>query len=249
MRYLFLITISFLPHLLQAQSSNQGHLASYTFKAEYMDRYIFRGHVLNDNPTMLGQFKFGVGKFSYDLVYTQPQDKKDTSWNEEFNHSVKFTMIQGRRVTDFGYRVYEYDGLIPDTQEIFTRVTHLTKWNPTYGLSVDFDTYKGYYLDYSISRKTPLSRTFLMEYGIRGGIAYELEEKENDEGKITEPGFFNDDGFTSALADLSLKWAPAPWLNMETGFQYHYSFDNRLFNDVIDRENTVWKTSVTIRFP
>ena len=249
MRYLFLLTICFLPNLLKAQTNTQGGLASYTFKASYMDRYIFRGHVFNDDPTMLGEFTFGIGKFSYDLVYTQPQDEALANWDQEFNHSVKFTTLQGRRVTDFGYRVYEYSGLIPDTQEIFTRVTHLTKWNPTYGLSIDFDTYKGYYLDYAISRKTPLSRTFLMEYGLRGGIAYELDEKKNDEGKITEQGFFNDDGFTSALAHLKVKWVPVPWLNLESGIQYHYSFDDRLYNDVIARDNTVWTSSVTVRFP
>ena len=247
---LFLFLFITAPGWEPALGQDDKGMASYTFKGSFVDTYIFRGHVFNDDATLLGEAGIGIGKWSYNLIYAKPDDERTAPFEEEFNHSVSYTTIKGRRVTTFGYQAYDYNGLQPDTQEFFSRVSTLTKWRPTYGIAFDFDTYKGFYLDYSIARRYPLTRRSQLDFSIQGGIAYELEEEVDDQGRVTEPGFFGDDGFTSALARLKYVWQPLTWFTLETGIEYHYAFDDFLYRDErIDKSNTVWRSSLTIRFP
>ena len=225
-------------------------MASYTFKAAYADRYVFRGHLFHDDPTAFGEFGLGIASWSYNLFYAKPVDATPGLFEEEYNHSISYTTIQGGRVTTIGYQVFNYDGVTPDTQEFFTRISHLTKWRPTYGLAYDFDTYKGFYADFSITRNLPLTNRIRVEFSILGGLSYDMTEERDSEDRIIEPGFYEGDGFTDASARLKLDWQPLNWLRLETGLRYYQLLDDLLHQDpTVDKSFTVWRSAVTIRFP
>ena len=244
MRSFVLSALFCLSHFLFAQGSSD---ASFTFKGSYHNIYLFRGHVFNDDTTAIGAFGAGIARWSYDLIYVDPLEQQG-GLNSEYNHTVTFTTASRGRISTLGYTFYDYDGLIPDTQEIFFRVSHTGKWNPTYGLSFDFDTYKGYYLDYSLTRNFPFSRRTSFVASLWGGISYNLTEERNESDQITEPGFFGKDGFNHASALLKYAWQPADWLSIETGLQYHYAFDDFLYDGtIIKRDNTEWRSAFTIR--
>ena len=233
---------------LSAQVSG---MTSYTFKISHVDKYLFRGDLLNDDSTLMGDLTIGIGSWSYQAFYAEPSDQT-AQFSDETNHIFSYTMIQGRRVTTVGYQLFEYGGDRPDTQEFFTKVQYLTKWKPTYGFHYDFDTYKGYYFDYSFTRDYPLTRQFALQFNLNGGLAYELDEDFDEERNVVlEPAFFEDNGFTSSQASLRFLWQPLKWLSLETAYQYNYAWDDKLYDEAagIERDQTVWRSTMTIRFP
>ena len=241
---ILLLTVTLLP--IQAQSGKG--LASFTFRTGYSDVYLFRGRNFNDDDTLFGELSFGIGKFAYTAFFADPFDEGFGTIDQELSHSFSYTTLSGRRVTTIGYQFLNYDGIQPDTQEFFTRVRHLTRWNATYGLSFDFDTYRGYYFDYSFRRDYPFTRTTALQFGLSGGIALDLDEKTNRRGVVTEPGFFGDDGFTHATAKVQFLWQAAPWFSLETGVHYNYSFDDALYEPQgLDRDTVIFRSWLTLK--
>ena len=264
MRYLVFIFCGLISLAVTGQSTiqpsqNKGPgMASYTFKVAYTDTYVFRGHVFENDNTAIGEAGVGIGKWSYNLWYAEPQNNTLGILESEFNHSISYTTLTRGRVTTVGYQIYKYKGMLEDTQEFFTRIRHLTKWQPTYGLYYDIDTYKGYYLDFAFSRDMPLSRKSNLHFRLKGGLAYDMEPKTRDVlgpggpvEEVVEEGFFGDDGFTSGSFQVKYTWAPLDWLSMEAGGEYHYAFDDFLFanNPALERDTTLWKAGLTVRFP
>ena len=263
MRYLVLIFFALIhamvfgQHIGQPQQQKGPGMASYTFKVAYTDTYVFRGHVFENDNTAIGEAGVGIGKWYYNLWYAEPQNNTLGILESEYNHAVSYTTISRGRVTTIGYQAFKYKGMLDDTQEFFTRVRHLGKWQPTYGLYYDIDTYKGFYLDLAASRDMPLSRKSNLHFRLQGGLAYDLEPKKivNADGVetefVSEEGFFGDDGITSASFELKYTWAPLNWLSMEAGGEYHYAFDDFLYenNPAIEKDTTLWKAGLTVRFP
>jgi hypothetical protein len=239
-----LLSVCFLP----AQAQGGKGLASFTFRAGYSDVYLFRGRNFNDDATQLGEFSFGIGKFAYTLNYAEPMDEGFGTIDQELSHAFSYTTIAGNRVTTIGYQFLNYDGLQPDTQEFFTRVRHLNRWNTNYGLTFDFDTYKGYYFDYSFRRDFPLTKFTVLQFGLDGGIALDLDPSINAEGTVTEPGFFGDDGFTHSKASVQFLWQASRWFSVETGVHYNYAWDEALYEPQdLDQGTFIWRSWLTFR--
>ncbi len=242
--FLALLTISSL-----ALAQGKGP-ASYTVKAAYVDAYIFRGKTFHNDDALLGEFGYGIGKFSYNLVYVKPND--DTPFlEEEFNHAVSYTTIRGQTAVTVGYQAYDYDGLAPDTQEFFTRVAYLrSPLNFTYGLAIDIDAYRGYYLDFSLSKSYLFSRKSDLQFRLQGGLSYDMEEEVDDRGVTVEEGFYGKDGVNHGVASVKWIWRPAQWFRFETGAHYHYAFDDFLHQSpAIDQGNLVWRSAISITLP
>lgn len=243
-------------------------MTSFSLKATYADMYLFRGHVYAIDDSLIGDAGVGMGQWSYHMLYAKPKDSTfDTSlFTKEYTHEVSYTSIVGGKVITYGYHFYDYNqadpladpnqtyliGLPPDTQELFTRVAVNSPWNPTYGLAFDFDTYRGYYLDFSLTRFWSLTQSSKLAFTFLAAGSYQMIEKtkEGRSTEIIEPGFFEDDGVNHGSAHVKYSWEPQKWLKLETGLDYHYAFDHKLYDDVvIDRGNLVWRSSVTLTLP
>lgn len=243
-----------------AMAQKKGQL-SFNFKASYADAYLFRGHMYHDDATLFGEAGIGMGKWSYQLHYADPMDDIQgsglpTLFDAEFNHEVAYTNVAGNRIMTFGYHFFDYEnGLLPDTQEIFTRVSYNRPWNPSYGITYDFDTYKGYYIDFSLTRFWRATRRSHVVFNIRAAGSYDMEEETNDDLQdvpvvVLEPGFFEKDGINHASTTVKFQWQPQKWLKIETGVDYHYAFDDLLYDDVtVERDNVVWRSSLTLTLP
>ena len=233
--------------------AQSGRAASITFKGSFVDTYLFRGHVYNPDEAVLADLGIGIASWSYNVTAVEALDSSSTNAlfvESEQIHNVSYTTVGRGRITTYGYQYLNYDDARPDTQEFFMRVAHNTKWNPTYGVAFDIDTYKGYYFDVGVTRLMPLTRRSQLLFNLRGGLSYDMDEKRNSEGTVTEPGFFDDDGINHASAHAIYVWQPANWVKLETGIDYHHAFDDVLYDDVlIDRGNTVWKTAITLTIP
>ncbi len=246
-----LMTFLSLSAQTRGNGSSSGGFRSYTLKGAYMDTYLFRGHTFHNDPTYLGQLGIGMGKWSYDLVYAKPTDSNSALFEREINHQISYTILQGRRVTTVGYVAYEYEGVaLEDTQEFFTRVSHLTKWKPTYGIAFDIDAYRGYFFDVSLQRDFPVSRTTFLTINAKLAGTYNMEEKTNDQGVVTEKAFSGDDGLTTGSVSVKFTWQPAKWVTLDSGFQYHHAFDELLYTaEGVEENTTIWRSSITLRFP
>lgn len=229
---------------------------AFSLKARYMDKYLFRGHLFHDDPAYQGEFGVGIASWSYNLVYTETDaggsDALPFSGLErEYNHSVNFTTVQGRRVTTIGYQYYDYQGLGIDTQEFFVRVTSPgSRWNPTYGVTFDIDAYKGYYFDFSLTRSFAVSARSSFLVSLRTALSYEMDEKTNDQGVVTEHGFYEDDGFAHSALVAKYVWLIGRRMKFEGEYLYHYAHDDGLYDDVIvDRDFGTWQAGISITFP
>ncbi len=231
-------------------------LLHFNFKASYVDAYLYRGHLLNDDNTLMGEVGVGMGKWSYQLLYADGNEDPvgtATLFGKEYTHEVAYTNLSGNKVVTYGYHFNDYDGgVLPDTQEIFTRVAVNSPWNWTYGLAYDFDTYRGYYLDFSLTRFMPMTERSQLAFSLRGAGSYDLtlKTKGGRANTVLEPAFFEDDGFNHASAHLKYLWQPQRWLKLETGLDYHYAFDDLLYDDItVERDKLVWRSSFTLTLP
>lgn len=251
MRFLFsavLFVLGFTAPALWAQGSSATD-ASISFKGSYHDLYLFRGHVFNNDPVILGEAIVGFSNWSYNLLFAEPAEIRGPL-ERELSHTLNYTTISRGRVTTMGYSFFDYEGSLPETQEIFFRVAHTGRWHTSYGLAYDFDAYKGYYADGSITRFWPFSRGSSLVFNLSGGLSYQMDEERNEQNLITEPGFFGEDGLNHASALLKWVWQPLQWLKLETGVQYHYALDELLYGGLgLERGQTVWRSSLTISLP
>jgi len=254
MRWMMYSTLFF--SLAWAPGLAQSRSASFSFKGSYTDHYVFRGHLVNPGATSLGQFTAGIGKWSYDAVMAEPIDRFDRYFGDtievdgyferELSHNISYTTISGGQIITYGYQFLDYDGILPDTQEIFMRVSKNSKWSPTYGMAFDFDTYKGYYFDASLTRFWPFTRHTKLLANIIAGLSYDLTEEKTEDGTVTEPAFFEDDGISHGTIQLKFLWQPSNWFKFETGGDYHHLLDDSLENDLYDDYDVVWTASFTI---
>jgi len=248
MRMFVLLALAAGAPLILAQGKGP---ASYTFKAAYVDQYLFRGRVFHNDDAWLGELGFGIGKFSYNLLYAKPMDETPLL-EEEQNHAISYTTLTRRAAVTVGYQVYNYDGLIPDTQEFFTRVAFLrSPWNFIYGLAYDIDAYRGYYLDFSLGRDIPFTTRSDLQFRLQGGLSYDLdEERDEQRDLVLEQGFYGKSGLNHGVASLKWVWRPAAWFKLDLGAHYHYAFDDALYDDVvIDQGNLVGRAAITIVLP
>jgi len=245
-------TISFFAVCIAASCAwAQQGAVGFTFKGSYFDNYVFRGHLYNPGDTGIVELSVGKGSFSYNLLAAEPIDTfaidEDTDFFErELTHNISFTTASGRRVNTYGYILYDYDGLWPDTQEIFFRSATTGGWNPSYGAAIDFDTYKGAYFDVSITRAFPMTRhSQILFHALLGG-SYGLDEERADRNTVTEPGYFEDDGLNHGKAQLKWVWQRANRFKFEIGGDYHYGFDDMLMDDAPEDFDVVWGAAFTI---
>ncbi len=258
-----LILILALQSLLCFQAFSQAKgSSSYTFKATYVDTYIFRGHVYNPDATAIGELGIGIGKWSYNLFYADPLEDGEIGqldFGPELAHNISYTVLSGRKIIIYGYQFFDYEKGRPDTQEIYTRIAHNTKWSPTYGIAFDIDTYRGYYLDFALTRFWPLTRHSKLVMNLSGGGAIDMDEETRTEGGtrgnpgdiiVTEPAFYEDDGITHGSLQAKYLWQPNNRFKVEMGADYHYAFDDLLYDDVItEQDNLVWRATFTLFLP
>lgn len=231
----------------------------YTFKSLYTDNYVFRGKLYGPEETWLNSFSIGRGNWAYEVLSAEGLDDFELEdgglfFDGELTHSITYTTLgRGNRVTTVGYTYYDYgdNGILPDTQEISIRRSTSGGWNPSYGVTMDFDTYKGTYFDFSITRALPFSRSSnLILYMLVGG-SYNMDEEveradRGDIGTITEPGFFEDDGINHGQATLKWVYQSSNWFKFETAADYHYGFDDFLHDDAPVDFDLVYSVSFTI---
>ena len=233
---------------LYAQRGSVG----YTFKGSYFDSYVYRGHLYNPGDTAQAELTIGKGNFSYsalaaEAIDTLPLIDGSDYFESELTHTVSFTTAFRGQINTYGYIFYDYDnGIWPDTQEIFFRSARSGGWNPSYGIAVDFDTYKGSYFDASITRAIPFTRHSRLLIHMLLGLSYDLDEKVNDDGIVTEPGYFEDDGLNHGKAQLKWVWQRTNWFKFEIGGDYHHGFDDSLMDDAPEDFEVVWGASFSI---
>jgi len=220
-----------------------------TFKASYFSRYLFRGHTFSQDDTYQGEIGLGIASWSYNLLYTD-LGEDNTFSSEEYNHTVSFTTVSGRSITTTGYQLYDYDGDGLDTQELFVRYSRATKWNPSYGIAYDIDRYKGYYMDFSLSRSVPFTRRSQFSFSGQAALAFDLEIERDRSGNITEFGFYGKDGLVHASLHVHYLFQFGRRFNMEIGYAFHRATDDFLYDDVvIDRDQSVAHATFKLVIP
>lgn len=239
------------PNSLYAQAKGT---TSFSAQIAHVDQYLFRGHVYSEEATALADLGVGIGKWSYRLHYSEPIIKISSNmapFESEYVHEVSYTSVANRRVITYGYHFYDYsDSSLPDTQEIYSRVALDRKWNPTYGMAFDIDTYKGYYLDFSLTRIWAATRKSQFILNLRLGGSLDLDEKRNDEDVLLEPAYFDENGVNHGSIHFKYAWQPNRRLKLETGLDYHYAFDEALYDPVYSQINhLVWRTTISLYVP
>ena len=224
----------------------KGKDVALSFKASYADRYFFRGHQFSEEGVVTADLGLGIANWSYDF-YTEPNEAQI---EREYNHRISFTSLSRIGIMTVGYLFYDYEGHQPDTQELFVRVKRESRWNPTSGISYDFDTYRGFYLDYALTRFFPLSRKSQFYFSLRGGLAYDMTEIQDSDLATLEPGFFGKDGITHYSAHLNYLIFFQRRFKFETGVSYYRAEDEQLHrSESIDESETLWQTSITLTLP
>ncbi|MDJ0836600.1 MAG: hypothetical protein QNK37_08785 [Acidobacteriota bacterium] len=224
----------------------------YTFKGTYTDNYVYRGHLYSPGDTGIAELTLGMGNWSYNVLAAEPFDAlpidEDTDYfGSELTHNLSFTTATRRQVFTYGYIYYDYDDSIwEDTQEIFMRVSTSSPWNPSYGVHVDIDAYKGTYFDSSITRFWPMTRHSTLLIHLLVGLSLDMDEQTNEDGVVTEPGYFEDDGFNHGLAQLKWTWQPNNWFKFETSADYHHTFDDSLMDNAPEDYEFVWTANFSI---
>lgn len=229
-------------------------LAGITFKARYMDQMIYRGRTFSTEPVYQGELGIGLGRWNYRASYTEPSEDLPFSqgvltFNRELTHDVSFTTLSMGGITTMGYLFYDYQGdEQPDTQEFYVRYAQNNAWNPSFGIAFDIDTYKGYYADASFARSLPLSRRISLTFGAVAGFAYDLEEKSvREQTQVLEQGYFGKDGWTHGEAFVRFTYKPIRRLEIQSGMHYHHAADDFLIeNELLDENEWVWKTALTL---
>jgi len=251
-RCFLLLTCFLSAPFLSAQPSGS---TSFSLKTTLAESYLFRGRTFSDRQTFLGEFGVVIAKWSYNLTYARPTGSESDGFDTfdvEYTHNVSYTTIAAGKIITYGYQYFDYGakGQQPDTQEIFTRVAYNSRWNPTFGLAVDMDTYRGYYLDASVTRFWPVTRRTKLLFNMSGGFSYDLKEERTEDRRVVEPGFFGKNGFNHGEAQVDYLWQPSDWLKAEIGVHYHHAFDDDLYESpLVDRAATVWQVGISMTFP
>ena len=206
------------------------------FSLEYLDAYFFRGKVVDIEPGMNANLTLGVGKVTYSYFSHQENGSSDQSFKEQ-NHAVEMTWLMNSAVQTMGYRYYDFDSLMPDTQELFYRIAYQTPWHLTFGTFMDIDAYKGYYFDLSGDRMIPVSRKGVLGLKLYIAGAKGLTQKGERTGTIFEYGYFGDDGLTNGYAKLYYRWYPSQRWTLEAAFRYYHAFDDLLDADPLTKDN------------
>lgn len=223
--------------------------SSIQFKANYFDSYIFRGKSLSDEAVQQVGLGFGLGSWNYDLLHSQ-LEAGSGPFEQENAHAISVTTVSQIGVTTFGYQFLDYDGSQPDTQELFMRYSRDAKWHSVVDMSYDFDTYKGYFLDYSFSRLMPLTRQSGLLLRLKADLAFELKPKVGRGGELLEPGYYDKDGLVHYQAGAQYVWHARRWVKFEASYDYHWMKDD-LLRAAIGGKNheTVAGASLTISIP
>jgi len=231
------------------QTTSQTPSYSVSLETIYADTYVFRGRVLDPDPSLQGQLVLGFGRFSYSLFH-HAASEGNTDQFKEYTHSAEYTTLAGNTIQTMGYRFYDYSDFRPTTQEFFYRVSHYTPWHPTYGVAYDFDTYRGYYMDFSMTRPMQLTRSIQFIFGLGAALSYDMEEKSSRQDGVMEAGMFEDEGFSHANARGSFVWRFSQRMSMDLGYTYHHAFDELLKQDPDTGKNlSTWQASFTITIP
>ncbi|PIE89189.1 MAG: hypothetical protein CR997_12515 [Acidobacteria bacterium] len=220
---------------VQSQQSTSG--LGFESSLEYMDQYVFRGRVLDEDPALNSNLTLSVGRLSYSYYMHRDFSSDNDSSFKETNHSVEMTWLLGTAVQTMGYRFYDFGGILPDTQELYYRIAYQSTWRPTLGTFYDIDNYNGYYFDLSLERLLPLTRKSLAGLKFYLAGASGLIEKSNRAGEIKEYGYFADDGLTNGYAKLFYRWYPTSRWTVELGYRYYRSFDDQLKDDPLTGES------------
>ncbi|MCB1042207.1 MAG: hypothetical protein KDC35_04685 [Acidobacteria bacterium] len=233
----------------QKQSSGLG----FTLALDYMDMYMFRGRVLDPDTSLQGRFTLGLGSWSYNLFHhagsSSTSEVPTFEAFEEYTHSVEYTTVRGNAVNTMGYRLYTYSAMWPDTQEIFYRIAHYNRWNPSYGVSYDIEAYRGTYIDFSLSRFFPLSIASRLEFDFDLGLSTGMEEKSNRQGQIFEYGPYSETLNHGSLG-VKYQWAITPKLTFHAGYIYQHAFDDKLRDDPLTGEhNDYWSAGLRLLMP
>jgi len=243
-----LVLLCFAASTALAQKGSVG----YTFKGSYFDNYVFRGHLYNPGNTAMAELTVGKGNFSYTAFAAEAIESEtlafgSDTFESELSHTISFTTAVRGQITTYGYTFYNYDeGLLPDTQEIFFRSARSGGWNPSYGVAIDFDTYKGAYFDASITRALPVTRHSRLLFHALLGLSYNLDEETRRDGVVTEPGYFEDDGLNHGKAQLKWVWQRSNWFKFELGGDYHHAFDDFLMDEAPVDFDVVWGAGFSI---
>jgi len=236
--------------LSQSDQQVVGSDIGLSFKGTYLSRYIFRGRTLNLEDTYQGEFGLGIASWSYNLLYSDPTESADTFLETEYNHNLGFTTVSGRSVTTLGYQLFDYQGNESDTQELFIRYSRATQWNPSYGIAYDIDRYKGYYLDFSMSRSLPFTRRSQFAFSGQFGVAIDLKEETDRSGFVTEEGIYSKDGLVHASLHINYLFQFHRRFSMEVGYAYYRANDDLLYNETtIDRDQPVAHASFKLVIP
>jgi len=232
-RVCFFILMSTLSLLCLAQgqsTQNNFNGLGIEFSAEYQDIYLFRGRVLDEEAGVNGSLTLGVGRISYNYYSHQQLGSSEESFAET-NHSIEMTWLTGSAVQTTGYRFYDFDNGMPDTQELYYRIAYQSAWHPTFGTFLDIDSYSGYYFDLSLDRMIPLTRHSLTGLKLYIAGATGLTEDSDRLGQIYEYGYFGDDGVTNGYAKLYFRWYPTNRWTFEVSYRYYKAFDELLEQD------------------
>lgn len=222
---------------------------SLSLQLSSVDSYVFRGRVLDPEPSVQAQLVLGFGRFSYSLFHHAASNGDEDQF-EEYTHGIEYTTLAGNTIQTTGYHYFDYDDFRPPTQELFYRISHQTAWHPTYGLAYDFDTYRGYYIDLSLSRPMQLTRHMVFVFDLATAMSFDLEEKANRQGDVLEYGFFADDGFNHASATGRLIWHFSQRLSLDSSYTYCRAFDSLLEEDPDTGNNhATWQATLTLRLP
>ena len=146
----------------------------FSVNTTFANRYLWRGFVLNDSPSLQPSVSFGYKGLSVsswsNFSYRTPRGQK---WTEH-DLTVSYTQPLGDLSLSFGYIFYAFPDVRPRagnrSHEVYAGISYSGFLQPSFTYYRDFDLGDGNYFYFALGRSWALRRGVVLNGGVGLGV-------------------------------------------------------------------------------
>ncbi len=174
---LAILAVALLAATVPAFAQDEGDF-SFSLDNTFVNRYLWRGFLVNDSPAIQPAVGFGYKGFSVSSWSSIQQHRVDqgTDWGQnwiEHDLTLDYTHDVGPVSLSGGYIWYHFPGLNDDAQnthEFYGGISVDTLLNPSFTFYRDVDDGDGNYLYFSVGHSQDLGKGVVLNLGTGVGL-------------------------------------------------------------------------------